>query len=154
MLRLTDATHIVLEKCSHCLKQNHNGGKLPHIARTFNLTVNHRRQILATTKGYPARWNDKTLIHFDNFARGIFEGNVMEDVIFRYKGPYLIVDNGYLSWSTTAPLLKWTAEIKEVHWSEWLESLRKDVECTYGILKGRWWIRKTGIHLHGGQTLT
>jgi len=24
----SDATHIILEKCSHCLKQNHMGGKL------------------------------------------------------------------------------------------------------------------------------
>jgi len=69
----TDATHIVIEKCSHRLKQNHNGGKLTHTARTFNLTVNHRRQILSTTQGYPARWNDKTLVLFDDFVRGIFE---------------------------------------------------------------------------------
>jgi hypothetical protein len=27
--------------------------------------------------------------------------------------------------------------------------MRKDVECTFGILKGRWRILKTGIRLHG-----
>jgi len=95
-------------------------------ARTFNLTVNHRRQILSTTQGHPARWNDKTLVLFDDFVRGVFEGKIMEDVefelfekdrngctvTFRYKGPYLIVDNGYLSWSSTLHPLKWTADIK------------------------------------------
>ena len=25
-----------------------------------------------------------------------------------------------------------------IYWSEWLESLRKDVECLFGILKSRW----------------
>jgi len=30
-----------------------------------------------------------------------------------------------------------------------LESLQKDVECTFGILKGSWWILKTGIRLQG-----
>ena len=34
-------------------------------------------------------------------------------------------------------------------WSEWLESMRKEVECTFGILKGRWCILKSGICLHG-----
>ena len=32
---------------------------------------------------------------------------------------------------------------------EWLESMRKDVECTFGILKGRFTILKTGVKLHG-----
>jgi hypothetical protein len=32
------------------------------------------------------------------------------------------------------------------------ESLRKDVECTFGILKGRWRILKTGIRLQGMET--
>ena len=27
--------------------------------------------------------------------------------------------------------------------------MRKDVECTFGILKGRWRILKAGIRLHG-----
>jgi len=28
-------------------------------------------------------------------------------------------------------------------------SLRNDVECTFGILKGRWRILKSGIRIHG-----
>jgi len=67
----------------------------------------------------------------------------------RYKGPWLIVDNGYLNWSMTVPPLKVTADAKEIRGSQWLESLRKDVECTFGILKRRWRILKTGIRLHG-----
>jgi hypothetical protein len=38
---------------------------------------------------------------------------------------------------------------KEIWFSEWLESTRKDVECTFGILKGCCRILKSGIHLHG-----
>ena len=30
-----------------------------------------------------------------------------------------------------------------------MESLRKDVECTFGIIKCRWRVLKTGIRLHG-----
>ncbi len=41
-----------------------------------------------------------------------------------------------------------TNRYDELRWSEWLESMCKDVECTVGILKGLWRIRKTGICLH------
>jgi hypothetical protein len=27
--------------------------------------------------------------------------------------------------------------------------MRKDVECTFGILKGRWRILKSGVHVYG-----
>ena len=40
----------------------------------------------------------------------------------------------------------------EIRWSEWLESMRKDVECTFGILKGRWRVLKTGIRLHSTES--
>jgi hypothetical protein len=39
--------------------------------------------------------------------------------------------------------------MEEIRWPEWLESMRKDVECVFGILKGRWRILKCGVRLHG-----
>jgi hypothetical protein len=50
--------------------------------RTYITTVNHRRQILITTGEPPARWNDKTLILFDEFATRIYEGDVLSEVEF------------------------------------------------------------------------
>jgi hypothetical protein len=64
------------------------------------------------------------------------------------KGASVIVDNGYLTWSTTVPPLKNSMNRGEIRLSQWLESLRKDVECTFGILKGRWIVLKTGIRMH------
>ncbi len=60
-----------------------------------------------------------------------------------------MVDNGYLAHSTTVPPIKTTVKRSEIRFSAWLESMRKDVECTFGILKGRWQILKTGIRLFG-----
>jgi len=118
--------------------------------RAFNITVNHRRRILSTTKGYPGRWNDKTLVTFDDFMRGIQDGEKLAHVEFdlcepsgnqvrlrRYKGAWVMVDNGYLQWPTTIPPIKSPSTFDQLRWSKWLESLRKDVECTFGILKGR-----------------
>lgn len=132
----TDATHVMLEKCSARLHNQHKGFKMSHTARTYNMTVNHRRRILSTTRGHPARWNDKTLILFDDFARGIKEGRYLGDVEFelfewnsagdavvavRYRGAWLMVDNGYLSWPTTVPPTKTTTDRREIRWSQWLE---------------------------------
>jgi hypothetical protein len=78
----TDATHIMLEKVSHCFRQSHLGYKMSHTARTYNITVNHRRKILSSTQCHPARWNDKTLILFDDFMQDIKDGNILQDVQF------------------------------------------------------------------------
>ena len=59
-----------------------------------------------------------------------------------------MVDNGYLSWSCTIPPVKDACSYECLRFSEWLESMRKDVECTFGILKGRFSVLKTGIRLH------
>lgn len=154
----SDGTHVIMEKCSARLKNAHMGGKMPFTARCYNLSVNHRRQILATSPGCPSRWNDKTVSTFDDFLCEIQAGNLFQNVVFelynsdgtmsKYRGAWGLVDNGYHKWVTLMPPLKHAAFVKEVRWSKWLESMRKDVECTFGILKGRWRILKTGIRLH------
>jgi hypothetical protein len=70
-------------------------------------------------------------------------------LVLKYKGVYLIVDNGYHDWSCTVPPFGVTNDIDEIRWSWWVESMRKDVECTFGILKGRWHVPKAGVRLHG-----
>ena len=158
-----DCTHIVTERCEYNLKNNHLGAKNSHTTRTFNLTCNHRRRILHTTNGGPGRWNDQSMVRLDTFVSGIRDGSVLSDCDFellargkdgevkslRFLGAYLIVDNGYLNWSCTVPPFGVTNDIDEIRWSKWLESMRKDVECTFGILKGRWRILKSGVRIYG-----
>jgi hypothetical protein len=55
---------------------------MSHTARTYNITVNHRRRILSTTNGHPARWNDKTLALFDPFMQLLHDGKILDDVTF------------------------------------------------------------------------
>ena len=77
-----DVCHVIIEKCTHRLKQNHLGGKSKQTARSYNLTCNHRRQIFHTTSGYPARWNDKAVVLYDELARGLRNRSILEDNIF------------------------------------------------------------------------
>ena len=104
---------------------------------------------------------------FDDFAMALHEGTKLQDVRFElyddidssgnirkqsYAGAWQIVDNGYLNWSTTVPPLKTSFNRSDIRFSKWLESIRKDVECTFGILKGRFRILKTGIRLLGQKS--
>ena len=68
-----------------------------------------------------------------------------------------ILQNKYIYARSHSPFrrskpLKVSSDQREICWSQWIESICKDVECTFGILKGRWRILKTGIRLFGVES--
>jgi hypothetical protein len=103
------------------------------------------------------------MVWFDTFLTRVRNNQILTDNEFEllaynkdgsiitvmYRGVYFIVENGYLAWSCTIPLFSSTNKIDETRWSRWVELMRKDVECTFGILKGRWQILKTGVRVYG-----
>ena len=55
------------------------------------------------------------------------------------NGMHLICDNGYLRWPTTiCPFTRTSNSSPEGYFLTNIESVRKDVECTFGIIKKRW----------------
>ena len=114
---------------------------------------------IGCTKGFLATWNDKTRVLYDDFTRGIYEGNILPNYKFevmqyddnrnvvhqQYQGVWLISDNGYLCWSTTVLPLKESSSSTHLLFYEWIESIRKDIECAFGILKGTFCILKYGM---------
>ena len=130
------------------------------------MTVNHRRRILGSTRGHPGSWNDKTVVLFDDFLMDIKRGKILQDNEFgllerrsdgvarvKYQGVWVVVDNGYHSWSATVPPFKNTNMRKKIRWSEWLGSMRKDVEYAFGITKGRFRTLKTRSRLHSTESV-
>ena len=99
---------------------NHVGYKLNITSRTYNKTVTHWRRVLGTTSGHPATWNDKSIILYDDLVRGVHEGKLFDYhnfsllkyyasgniVVIKYQAVWIMVDNGYLYWSTTIPKMK------------------------------------------------
>jgi hypothetical protein len=71
----------------------------------------------------------------------------MEESCIRHKrGVHLICNNGYLHWpSSICPYKGHKCATLEGYFSSNLESMRKDVECTFGILKKRWKILNNGL---------
>ena len=138
----TDATNVIMWRCYHSMRQAHCGFKQSHPSRTYNLTCNHRRKILWSTHGHPARWNDKTLAWFDDFLIGIREGRLLQDVKLElykwtgvphssevttetFKGGWGLVDNGYHRWSCTQAPGKSDLLLAERRLSQWMESFRR-----------------------------
>ena len=73
----TDATYIGMRKCSCWAFVLHKGHKLSMPSRTYNMTVTHAYQILGSTFGHPATWNDKTMIKYDALISGINNGSLL-----------------------------------------------------------------------------
>ena len=62
-------------------------------------------------------------------------------------------DNGYLRWPTTiCPFTRTSVASPEGYFSTNVESVRKDVECTFGILKKRWRVLNDGLYYRDIQT--
>ena len=157
----TDASHIIMLKCSDWANLGHKGFKLNLPARSYNLTVTHTKHILCSTTGHPSTWNDKTIVLFDPLISSVHNGELFQDLEFtlyecnldgdvneiKYKGAWFCADNGYLNWACTVPPVKDAMTYQTIRFSEWLESMRKDVECTFGIMKGRFSVLRYGIRL-------
>lgn len=63
-----------------------------------------------------------------------------------HKGLYAIVDGGYPKWYVLISPMKHTTEPDALLWTERLESVRKNVECCFGILKRRFKILGVPFH--------
>ena len=149
-------------RCPQWAHNIHKGYKLSVPARTYNATCDHSRRIIGSTFGHPGTWNDKTLILFDELICNVKNGTIPDNFEFKllqedetknvkeviYKGVWFIVDNGYLSWSCTVPPDNNATTYESIRFSQWLESMRKDVECLFGIMKGRFSILRYGFRFH------
>ena len=55
----------------------------------------------------------------------------------KYNEAWILVDGGYPTWTTLICPFKDTPSEMEGRWSRWAESMREDVKCALGIMKGK-----------------
>ncbi len=79
MVRVTQRASSLHEMCSHRLQRIHKGHKSKSASRTYNITVDHRRQILATTSGHSGSFNDKTTVLHYEFVTDIKSRAILDD---------------------------------------------------------------------------
>ena len=83
------------------------------------------------------------LYHDEKFTLIDSKGRPIE-----YLGLYLICDGGYHKWRMMQCPNKNASAEGAKRFSQRLESVRKDAECTFGILKKRWRILKNHMLIH------
>ena len=151
-----DCTHVIWDRAA---KKIANQCKQSGCAKTlsFEVVVDHCRRIHHVSKPFYGTTNDKRVMAHDTYPFDLVHNRVHAEREFRtynslgepskWQGAWLITDNGYSrSMSLQCPDHH-TTEHDEVMFAEWLESMRKDIECIFGILKGRFCILKNAIRL-------
>jgi hypothetical protein len=163
----TDVTHISLGNCPNKFKILCTG-KSGKPTMAYSLTCSHSRKIYYCSAGFMGSKNDKHISRLDSFITAVgeldiyrnFEWNmdVTETVTEPRKGVHLLCDGGYHKWghmicglkvcrrsrnSFFLTTLQHTSKQYHSLFSVQLESVRKDVECTFGILKCRFQILAT-----------
>ena len=104
----------------------------------FKCVVDHDRRIQYVSDYFFGKNNDQTLCKFDPFSRQVVAG-AFKDVSYELydasgksilaKGGYLITDGGYTDNIAFIDPDHARMTRQSVLWSEWVESVRKDVEC-------------------------
>jgi hypothetical protein len=152
----TDCTHIALGKCP-VQWRNSCVGKEGFPTVSYSMTCDHTRRIMACSGGFPGTFNDKTISRYDTFITAVgsdelftnFEYTIQtEQGLETRKGAHLICDGGYHHWSHMICGFKQSDEEQRTLFSSQLESVRKDVECCFGILKMRFQILAHPIQYH------
>jgi hypothetical protein len=124
-------------------------GKEKHPTLVFGVTVDHRYRIMHVTSAHAGATNDKFVIRADDFHTRTMHTSMYTDFTFnlldtrdggqkRYRGCYVLCDGGYGDWRNLVSAYKCVAPGSyKANWSHRVGSVRKDAECTFGILKAR-----------------
>ena len=142
----TDGVHIPWDSCPAVMTGRFKGKEgYPTVA--FNVSVLHSRKIIEVPEYCAGAVNDQTQAKYDTLFQDLRANKIHPEKVYYlydangnlkpFKGLYLIVDGGYLKWRCLQAPLKHATGNWAARWSERLESVRKAVENTFGILKRR-----------------
>ena len=147
-----DCTHIVWYNCPKNLI-NHCKGREKHSTVKFQVVCDHTRKILYCSKWYPGAIHDITVCRNDDFSKWLMEEEALKNVEYvvfdeygrprKCLGAHILVDGGYLKHACFICPQPHRCDSSSVYWSELVESVRKDIECVFGILKARFRILRS-----------
>jgi hypothetical protein len=153
-----DNVHVPLQMCPadyywRCV------GKEGKPTLSYSVSVDHTRRIQHSSRSFFGARNDKTTSLFDPWLTGVHSGILPKSSVFyelmNADGTFssetvawLICDGGYHKWATMICPYGATSVRAERLWSEMLESVHKDVECVFGIMKSRFRILRHGMRIH------
>ena len=153
-----DCVHIAWDRCPSQYFNMFKGKEgFPSIA--YEVICTSRKFVQSVSCGHPGSRNDKHIVITDKSVIQLLEGNGwLNSKSWRTMGPdrqiktftgvYLICDGGYHRWPClVSPVKSGPAGSPTMKWSGKLESVRKDIEGVFGILKRRFRFLKNFINL-------
>lgn len=156
-----DVVHIPWGMCPWHLKSLHTGKEgFPTIA--YNCTGEHDGSFNFCTSGSYGACNDKTIVRFDSYIESLRTEKLYTEMKYSLlvsetgetemaSGVYVITDGGYHHWVSTMSATRHNPNPDFVAWRKQMESVRKDIECMFGVLKGRFRILKTPCLFHSKE---
>lgn len=149
-----DGVHIRVWSCSHSLK-NLAKGKEGFTSYAFNVVCLSSGKIISCSRAFLGCHPDTTLVKNHKFMLDLQNNLHLPNTVFMFHKvdgttttehqPWCIVDGGYVSWISTLAPPKSSSHIVDVVLAKWMESVRKIIECVFGMLKQRWRILKFGL---------
>lgn len=115
----------------------------------YEVVIEHSGLVLSVEGGYYGTVNDKTSIKYSDFIGKLRRNELYQDWSYKiYTGEgendfitlsswYVIADGGYLEWPCLICGFDPSSERVKFKFSDWIGSIRKDVECFFGRLKQR-----------------
>jgi hypothetical protein len=136
---------------------NRAKGKETFPSLGFECITDFNRRVLSIYGPHFGSRNDMDIVKTDEYVHEVRSKRLFRDTQWSYynhnghvrqaNGMYLICDNGYLRWPTTiCPFTRRSNSSPEGYFSTNIESVRKDMECTFGIIKKRWRILNNGFY--------
>lgn len=157
-----DCTHVSWAKCPAAHRSVYSG-KEKHPTISFQVICDHERRIQHVHPGAPGSRNDKTIQKYDTFIQDLYTGTILSDLEFTlldmngvptvHRGGYLLSDNGYTRMRCIQCPIAGGCTRAENYWSCRLESIRKDVECLFGVLKGRYRILRSRMMFQSHEAI-
>lgn len=158
-----DCVHWAWDNCPAGIRADCKG-KEGHTTVVFEVIGSHTKRILAVSGPYFGTWNDKTIARLDENFRAFMPGGPYADIEWYWvdadgeenkeTGLHMICDGGYHRWKILiCPYKDQLEGADETIWSGLVESMRKDIECIFGILKKRFLVLKHATRLHNFETL-
>jgi hypothetical protein len=155
-----DCTRVQWSLCPEAVKWKATG-KEGEPSLVFETVVTHSRFCLHASIAFLGSCNDIQISKNDDFVQRLVSGDMSNVPYLLYdtngvpklcKGAYLLSDNGYLKDGIFTCPIKTPNSRNDLIWSEWCESVRKDVECFYRNMKSRWRFLSNGIKYHKVET--
>ena len=155
-----DCVHVGWDKCPHQWK-NLFKGKEQHPSVSYEVVCTARKFIQSVSPGHPGSRNDKHIARTDPAIMNLLEQNhwlaskqwvATTDASGgkkMFRGSYLLCNGGYHRWPCLVfPMKSGAPGSPARKWSMLIESVRKDIEGTFGILKMRFRYLKDFNRMH------